>query len=91
MLFFDGGPTALAAAHERLGAAYPPEALAWHSCVVGEHSIVVLDGCPSRAEFTVFSRAPNSHGAGRGRVADPRIVPVGDVEWMNIAENAMTG
>ena len=87
----DGDPTALAAAHERLGAAYPPEALAWHACVVGEHSIVVLDGCPSRAEFTVFSQSPEFRTAlAEAGLPTQRIVPLGEVRSMTVAAEAVT-
>jgi hypothetical protein len=77
---FDGDPTVLATAHDRLVASYPPGALEWHVCAVGDHGIVVIDACPSRADFEAFSRSAEFHAAlAAVALPTPRIVPLGEI------------
>ena len=83
---FDGDPAALTAAHERLVSSYPPGSLEWHVCAVGEHGIVVVDACPSRADAEAFSRSPEFHAAlVRAGLPTPRIAPLGEVHSASIA------
>jgi hypothetical protein len=77
---FDGDPTALLPAYDRMREGFPPEALLWHLCVVTERGITVLDACPSRAEFERFSASPEFRGAvASAGLPAARIEPVGAV------------
>ncbi len=77
---FDGDAAALVEAYDRMRAFFPPDALAFHACVVAEGGITVFDGCPSRADFATFSTGPQFRGAvAAAGLPTPRIEPVGEV------------
>lgn len=77
---FEGDAAALVEAYDRLRAAFPPDALAFHACVVAEGGITVFDGCPSRADFATFSTGPQFRGAvAAAGLPTPRIEPLGEV------------
>lgn len=88
---FEGEPADLAAAHDRLAATYSSESLAWHVCAVGEQGIVVVDACPSRADFEAFSRSAEFLGAlAEVGLPEPRIVPLGEMRSAIVATGAVT-
>lgn len=55
---FDGDPTDLVPAYERLNAMFPSDALEFHACVVRDGGLTVIDGCPTRAIAEAFSDGP---------------------------------
>jgi|tagenome__1003787_1003787.scaffolds.fasta_scaffold20430287_2 hypothetical protein len=88
---FEGDPTALSAAHERLAATYPPGSPALHVCAAGEHGIVVIDACPGRADFEAFSQSAEFRTAlAAVALPKPRIVPLGEVRSTSLTAGAVT-
>jgi hypothetical protein len=92
LYFFDGDPQALATAHERLVANhYPPGSLLVHALISTQSGVAVLDACPSREVHEGFAASPEFRAAltevGLGQ---PRIQPLGDVEWLQVAPSAVT-
>jgi hypothetical protein len=76
---FDGDPAALVAAYERLRRHIPIDPHGVHLCAVGQTGIVVVDGCPGRAEFLAFSTGPDFRDAlAAAGLPVPRIEPLGD-------------
>ena len=77
---FDGSPTDLLAAYDRLMAAFPPEMIQLHMCVVRDDGITVFDACPSRADFAGFSASPEFAGALQAAgLPRPRVEQLGDI------------
>lgn len=77
---FEGDPTELVAAYERLMAQFPPESTDLHVCVVHDDGILVLDACPSRAVFEQFSQSPQFRDAvATAGLPSPRVDLVGEV------------
>ena len=70
---------------------FPPDAFAFHACVVAEGGITVFDGCPSRADFATFSTGPQFRGAVvAAGLPTPRIEPLGEVH-VAVADVAAIG
>jgi hypothetical protein len=77
---FDGDPTELLAAHDRLVAQFPPGTFDLHVCVAVDGGIVVFDACPSREVFAGFSQSSEFLAAvGAAGLPTPRVEPLGDV------------
>lgn len=88
---FDGDPSRLVAAHQRLLERFPLEALDLHLCVTTDSGIVVFDACPSRAVHEQFSRSPDFLGAVvAAGLPTPRIEPLGEVHLVHLRERAAT-
>jgi hypothetical protein len=76
---FDGDPTVLVPAYDRLMSGFPPDAVELHACVVTEHGITVYDGCPSREAFEEFSRGGFPSAVAAAGLPVARIEPLGEV------------
>lgn len=86
--FFDGDPQALAAAHRRMVAEhYPASTLLLHALVRTTTGVAILDACPSREVHDAFAASVEFRGtlAAVG-LPEPRIQPLGDVEWLHVAD-----
>lgn len=87
---FDGDPTTLTAAHDRLVATLP--SLDLHLCVITQRGIVVLDACPSHEQFDAFSRSPEFRAAlATAGLPFPGIEPLGDITSAHLAGHPVTG
>jgi hypothetical protein len=77
---FDGDPTALIAAYDRLMASFPPDAIVFHVCIEREEGITVFDACPTRAVFADFSVSYEFNAAvAAAGLPSPRVELLGDV------------
>ena len=77
---FDGDPTALLAAHDRLVAQFPAGSFDLHVCVAVDGGIVVYDACPSREVFAGFAQSSDFLDAvAAAGLPAPRVEPLGDV------------
>lgn len=84
---FDGDPAELAAAHDRLAAQFPSDALDLHVCVQLGGGIVVFDACPSQTDFIAFSQSPEfRNGLVAAGLPEPRIEPLGDVHSAHLRD-----
>lgn len=82
---FDGDPAVLAAAHDRLLSAVPPEQLLVHVCVTTGRGITVFDACPSRDVFEAFHVSPEFRAAvTMAGLPQPRVEPVGEVHAIRV-------
>jgi hypothetical protein len=86
---FDGPSATLIPAYQQLEAAYPPESLELHVCVIREGGLTIYDACPSRAVFEQFHRSADFQAAlaGAGLPA-PRVEPLGEVHTVRVREGA---
>ncbi|MFY9914674.1 MAG: hypothetical protein WAK18_08415 [Nocardioidaceae bacterium] len=77
---FDGNPTTLIAAYERLNATFPAGQHDVRICVVRDGGITVYDTCPSREVFAGFSTGSDFSAvlASIG-LPPPRVEPIGDI------------
>jgi hypothetical protein len=77
---FDGDPAELLPAYERMLAQIPVGDIALHVCVVRDHGLLVLDSCPSRADFDAFTSSEAFSLAVRDAgLPHARIVHLGEV------------
>lgn len=77
---FEGDPAALALAHDKLTAQFPPEAFSLHLCLQTPEGILVLDGCPSRSVAEEFQQSVGFASAlAAAGLPSPRIERLGDV------------
>jgi len=77
---FDGEPTVLVAAYDRLMRSFPPDAVELHMCIVLATGITVFDACPSRDVFASFSQSDGFLSAvGAAGLPEPRVELLGDV------------
>ncbi len=84
---FDGEPAALAAAHDRLFAQFPPESLDLHVCVLIDGGITVFDACPSREVFASFSgSAEFGQALAAAGLPQPRLEPLGEVHDVRVRD-----
>lgn len=78
--YFDGDPTDLVAAHDRLLSMLPADGLDLHICVVTDLGITVFDACPSREVFEGFSRSPEFLSVvSEAGLPQPRLDPLGEI------------
>ena len=86
---FHGDPTTLAAAHDRLYQRFPPESLHLHVCVLVAGGITVLNACPSREVFSVFSQSAEFREAlAETGLPQPRLEPLGEVHDVRVRDEA---
>ncbi|GAA4848802.1 hypothetical protein ACFQ34_17840 [Pseudonocardia benzenivorans] len=79
---FDGDPTTLVPAYDRMQEGFPPDMFDLHACVVTGSGITVYDGCPSRADFERFAVSPEFRSAvAAAGLPQPRIQPLGEVHY----------
>ncbi len=52
---FNGDPDKLLAAYDRLMAGFPADAILLHAAVAADDGVLVVDACPSKADFEAFS------------------------------------
>ncbi len=77
---FRGDPAELTRGHAQLLSALPAEDVQLHIVVATEHSITVLDACPSRAVFEEFSTSRTFLTAiADAGLPSPTIEPLGEV------------
>jgi len=77
---FDGAAEDLLPAYDKLFAAFPPDRILLHTCVVRDGGITVFDSCPDEATFTAFSGDPGFAAAIAGAgLPRARIEPLGEV------------
>ena len=77
---FDGTPTELVPAYERLLAAFPPDSLDLHVCVIREGGLTVFDACPSESVFAEFSAGATFADTVRAAgLPAPRVEALGEV------------
>ena len=77
---YDGDPSELAAAYDRMMADIPGEAVPFHACVTHAEGLSVFDCCPSREVFEQFSTSPEFLGMMQtANLPAPRITLIGDV------------
>lgn len=55
---FTGDPAALTDGYDKLRAGFPPDAILFHAAVVVDNGLLVIDACPSKADFEAFSTSP---------------------------------
>jgi len=92
LYLFDGDPQALAAAHRRMVADhYPASTLLLHALVRTGTDVAILDACPSREVHDAFAASAEFRGALTAvGLPEPRIQPLGDVEWLHVAPAAVS-
>jgi len=84
---FDGDPTPLLSAYERMLARFDPATFTLHVCTVDEHGITVFDACPDEATFRSFSTSPDWLMACASAGLPPAVVTaVGDVHRVHARE-----
>jgi hypothetical protein len=82
---FAGDPTTLAAAYDCLQAIFTPDSFDLRACVLRPDGIVVVDACPTRADFESFSASRDFHAAlDAVGLPRPRIEPLGDVHDLRV-------
>ena len=87
---FTGDPVALLKAPDRVMETYDGESLDLHVCVPQVDGVLVLDACPTRADFEQFSRSQEFRAAlSAVGLPEPRIEGVGEVH--TIQGSALTG
>jgi hypothetical protein len=88
---FDGNPTDLLAAYERLMSEIPTEDLLLQVCAVGDDGLTVVDACPDRATHDQFVADPGFRDAlARAGLPAPRIEVFGDVPHAWVSPSAVT-
>ena len=89
--FFDGEPPALAAAHRRMIAEhFPAQTLSPHAPLWTGTGFAIPEACPSNQVQDAFPASPEFRGAlAAVGLPEPRIEPLGDVEWLHVADTAM--
>ena len=89
---FDGQPAALAAAHDRRVERLPVQTLGLHLRVHRDRGLTVLDTCPSRAEFVVFSRSAEFRDAlaAAGLPRTRLVEPLGEVRSVHVGDEVTT-
>jgi hypothetical protein len=82
---FDGEPTRLLGAYDRLRQGFPPGAIQLQLCVRTSGGLTVYDACPSREVFERFNQSGEFRGAlvAAGLPA-PRIEPLGEVHQATV-------
>ena len=70
---FHGDPDELVAAYDRLMAAFPTDSLIFHASVTVDEGLLVIDACPSKADFDAFSTSAD-FGAAVEQAGLPRPV-----------------
>lgn len=77
---FQGEPTALQAAHERVLGMLPLDKVAMNAGVPRPDGLDVYDACPTRAEFEAFSTSAEFRGAlAQAGLPPPTIAPLGEI------------
>ena len=67
---FDGDPSELAAAYERMISEFPVDTLLLQVCAVGETGVTIIDACPDQATHKQFAVSSEFRGAlAKGRPA----------------------
>lgn len=80
MYRFDGDPSELMAAYDRLVAGFPPGMIELQLCVQRADGITVFDTCPSAEVFAEFSTSEGFAGAlATAGLPTPTVEPLGDV------------
>ncbi len=88
---FDGDPTELAAAHDRMMSDFPPDTVLFHALAVGATGVTVIDACPDKATHEQFAVNPEFHGAlAKAGLPMPRIEVLGDVARAYAHPSAVT-
>jgi hypothetical protein len=88
---FDGDPTELTAAYERMMSRFPADDLLFHAFVVGERGVVILDACPDQAAHERFAASPEFRGAlAEAGLPEPQIEVLGDVPRAYARPSAVT-
>jgi hypothetical protein len=88
---FDGNPTDLLAAYERLMSETPTEGLLLQVCAVDDDGLTVVDACPDRATHAQFVADPGFRDAlARAGLPAPRIEVLGDVPHARVRASAVT-
>lgn len=81
---FAGDPDRLAAAHDVMTARFPAEALPLHVCVRTADGILVLDGCPTKADAEAFQQgAEFAEALAQAGLPSPRIESLGEI-WSTV-------
>jgi len=77
---FEGTPSALLSAYDKLSKMMPRENLHLQVCISDDSGISIYDACPTREIFEAFSSSPDLqaalHGAG---LPQPEINRIGEV------------
>ena len=77
---FDGQPSDLTAAYDRLMDQFPPGVIELNVCVSHDDGITVFDACPSRDAFAGFSQSADFLAAVTAAgLPAPRVELLGDV------------
>jgi hypothetical protein len=88
---FDGDPTELTAAYERLLSDFPSDALLLQALAVGAAGVTVIDACPDKATHEQFIANPEFRSAlVRAGLPTPRIEVLGDVPHAYVQPSAVT-
>lgn len=85
---FTGDPTDLANRYSALMADFPPDDVILQLSLIGEKGLTIIDGCPDRATFESFSRAPEFAAAlQRHGLPTPTIAPIGELHNLVVGKD----
>jgi hypothetical protein len=88
---FDGDPTELTAAYQRMMSRFPVDDLLFHAFIVGESGVAVFDACPDKAAHEQFTASPAFRMAmAEAGLPEPRIEVLGDVLCAYARPSAVT-
>jgi hypothetical protein len=88
---FEGGPTELTAAYERLMSHLPTDNLLFQAFAVGETGVTVIDACPDKAAHEQFAASPEFRAAlAEAGLPKPRIEVLGEVPYAYVQPSAVT-
>jgi hypothetical protein len=88
---FEGDPTELTAAYERLMSHLPTDNLLFQAFAVGETGVTVIDACPDKAAHEQFAASPEFRAAlAEAGLPKPRIEVLGEVPYAYVQPSAVT-
>jgi hypothetical protein len=88
---FKGDTDELVAAYDRMKASIPVEQMLHHLCVRTDDGLLVVDTCPTHADFRSFSTDPlvrqSLTAAG---LPEPQVTEIGEVHFAHAPEPAIS-
>ncbi len=89
--YFDGDPTELSAAYQRMMAHVPADSLLLQAFAVGETGVTVIDACPDRTTQEQFVASPEFRAAlAHAGLPQPRVEALGELGHAYARPSAVT-
>ena len=76
---FEGDPTELTAAYDRMMLSIPSTSIYFHTCIKRDAGITIIDACPSASDFAATASDPDLRDLMRAAgLPSPEVTPLGE-------------